>query len=103
MYTVYTITYWAKIGGQKSPSPHLHPCHTLTAISKLPPSFHQSKSSRCTGAIIITQESSFQYWPDVGEKAEFGEYTVDLISEEILEGFTIRTLSVLNKSIVGST
>ena len=30
---------------------------------------------------------------------KLGEYTVDLISEEILTGFTIRTLSVLNKKV----
>ena len=46
------------------------------------------------------QESCWQYWPDtVGEVTEFGEYIVDLISEEILTGFTIRTLSVLNKKV----
>ncbi len=49
---------------------------------------------------IVFQESSFQYWPAVGKMVKFGEYTVDLISEEILEGFTIRTLSVLNKKVV---
>ncbi len=31
--------------------------------------------------------------------AEFGEYTVDLMSEEILEGFTIRTLDVLHRKV----
>ena len=31
--------------------------------------------------------------------AEFGEYTVDLLSEEPLEGFTIRTVSVLHKKV----
>jgi hypothetical protein len=51
--------------------------------------------------ICYFQESSCQYWPDaVGELAEFGDYTVDLISEEDLEGFTIRTLSVLNKQVL---
>ena len=44
-----------------------------------------------------TQESSWQYWPAaVRELVGFGEFTVDLISEEALEGFTIRTLSLLH-------
>ena len=48
----------------------------------------------------MMQESSFQYWPDgVSEVVEFGEYTVDMISEETLTGFTIRMLSVLHKKV----
>ena len=31
--------------------------------------------------------------------AEFGEYRVDLINEEPLEGFTIRKISVLHKKV----
>ena len=46
-----------------------------------------------------TQESSWQYWPSVGETAVFGEYTVDLITEEVLQGFTIRVLSVINTKV----
>ncbi len=42
------------------------------------------------------QESSCQYWPAaVGQLTDYGDYTVDLMSEEVLEGFTIRMLSVL--------
>ena len=49
---------------------------------------------------MLVQESSFQYWPAVvGQLTEFGEYTVDMISEEALTGFTIRTLSVLHKKV----
>ena len=49
---------------------------------------------------LLSQESSFQYWPPaVGKVVKFGDYTVDLISEETLEGFTIRTLSVLYKKV----
>ena len=52
------------------------------------------------GHLFSSQESSYQYWPTaVGQLIEFGEYTVDLISEEALEGFTIRTLSVLHKKV----
>ena len=44
------------------------------------------------------QEASAQYWPDSGI-AQYGEYTVDLLGEEPLQGFTIRTLSVLDKKV----
>ncbi len=49
---------------------------------------------------FIIQESCFQYWPAVGKTAKFGEYTVDLTSEEILGGFAIRTLNVLHKKVL---
>ena len=35
------------------------------------------------------QEASAQYWPSSGI-AQHGEYTVDLLGEESLQGFTIR-------------
>ena len=40
-------------------------------------------------------EASAQYWPDSGI-TRFGEYTVDLLREETLEGFTIRELSIID-------
>ena len=33
---------------------------------------------------------------NIGHLAEFGEYTIDLMSEEPLEGFIIRTISVFH-------
>ena len=45
------------------------------------------------------QESSYQYWPTVGQVIVFGEYTVDLISEEPLTGFTVRKINVLEKKV----
>jgi len=39
-----------------------------------------------------------QYWPTTGIR-EFGEYTVDLLGEEELEGFVLRTLSVLESRV----
>jgi hypothetical protein len=45
------------------------------------------------------QESSVQYWPPAGKLVKYGEYTVDLMSEEALEGFTIRTLSILEHTV----
>jgi hypothetical protein len=41
-----------------------------------------------------------KYWPNVvGELAEFGEYMVDLITKEALDGFIVRTLSVLHVKV----
>ena len=45
------------------------------------------------------QESSYQYWPPIGQVIVFGEYTVDLISEEPLTGFTVRKISVLDNKV----
>ena len=44
------------------------------------------------------QEASAQYWPDRGI-AHYGEFAVDLLGEEPLEGFTIRKLSVMNTKV----
>ena len=48
------------------------------------------------------QEASAQYWPNSGV-AEYGGYAVDLLGEEPLQGFTIRTLSVMDKKVAGVT
>ena len=48
--------------------------------------------------LLASQESSHQYWPSSGVQ-NFGEFTVDLIGEEQLKGFTIRTLSVLEGNV----
>ena len=39
-----------------------------------------------------------QYWPTSGIQ-KIGEYTVDLIGEEKLEGFVLRTLSVVEGKV----
>ena len=47
---------------------------------------------------MLLQESSCQYWPVEGEMAQFGEFKVDLINQEELNGFTVRILDIiLNK------
>ena len=48
---------------------------------------------------VSVQESSYQYWPPVGQVIVFGENTVDLISEEPLTGFTVRKISVLDNKV----
>ena len=49
-----------------------------------------------SGLVEGGQESSAQYWPSSGT-VQYGEYIVDLLREEPLNGFTIRTLSVKDK------
>ena len=44
------------------------------------------------------QEASAQYWPD-SRIAHYGEFAVDLLGEEKLEGFTIRNLSVMDTRV----
>ena len=39
------------------------------------------------------QEASAQYWPSSGTY-QYGEYSVELLGEEPLEGFVIRNLNV---------
>ena len=41
------------------------------------------------------QEASAQYWPSSGTY-QYGEYSVELLGEEPLEGFVIRNLSVID-------
>ena len=44
------------------------------------------------------QEASAQYWPDSGI-AHYGEFAVDLLGEQPLEGFTIRKLSITHNKV----
>ena len=41
------------------------------------------------------QEASAQYWPSSGTY-QYGEYSVELLGEEPLQGFVIRDLSVMD-------
>ena len=49
--------------------------------------------------MILIQESSCQYWPVEGQVAQFGEFTVELIGQEDLSGFTIRTLEIQQSKV----
>ena len=52
-----------------------------------------------TSALIEEgKEASAQYWPDSGI-ARYGEFTVDLLGEEKLQGFMIRNLSVMDTKV----
>ena len=52
-----------------------------------------------TSALIEEgQEASAQYWPDSGI-AHYGEFAVDLLGEEKLQGFMIRNLSVMDTKV----
>ena len=47
---------------------------------------------------LIIQNVCYQYWPTSGVQ-KFGEYTIDLIGEENLEGFVLRMLSVVEGKV----
>ena len=42
---------------------------------------------------LSIQEVCYQYWPSIGLQ-RFGEFTVELLGEERLQGFVLRTVSV---------
>ena len=44
---------------------------------------------------ISSQEVCYQYWPSSGYQA-YGEFSVELLGEESLPGFSLRTLGILN-------
>ena len=54
------------------------------------------------GHLILSlklQETCYQYWPESG-LIQFREYTVDLMEEKVMEGFTKRTISVYNEKVI---
>ena len=51
-----------------------------------------------SGLVEGGQESSTQYWPSSGVY-QYGEYSVELLGEEPLEGFTIRDLGVFDSKV----
>ena len=51
-------------------------------------------------ASLSLQEVCYQYWPSSGI-VNIGEYTIDLLGEEKMEGFVLRTLSVLHSKVQG--
>ena len=51
-----------------------------------------------SGLVEGGEESSAQYWPDSGI-SHYGEFAIDLLGEETLEGFTIRNLSVMDTKV----
>ena len=51
-----------------------------------------------SGLVEEGQEASAQYWPNSGT-SQFGEFTVDLLGEEPLQGFTIRSFSAMDTKV----
>ena len=67
--------------------------------------FWKSIYDRNSAVVVMTsdfieggQETSTQYWPDSGI-AHYGEFTVDLLGEEKLQGFVIRNLSIMDTNV----
>ena len=44
------------------------------------------------------QEVCYQYWPSSGSQI-FGEFEVEVLGEERLQGFVLRTLSVMHSMV----
>ena len=49
-------------------------------------------------AITYSQEVCYQYWPSSGNQ-QCGEYSVDLLGEEELEGRVLRTLNITHSKV----
>ena len=47
---------------------------------------------------MYSQEVCYQYWPSSGDQ-QYGEYSVDLLGEEELEGHIIRTLNITHSTV----
>ena len=48
--------------------------------------------------MCCVQETCYQYWPPSGSQT-FGEFTVELLQEEKLSGFSIRNYGVYNEKV----
>ena len=53
---------------------------------------------RNRGTSLPMQEVCHQYWPSTGS-ATFGEFTVELLGEEMLQGFVLRTLHLYDAKV----
>ena len=47
---------------------------------------------------VHIQEVCYQYWPSSGSQS-YGEFTVELLGEERLQGFVLRTVSIQNAKV----
>ena len=48
--------------------------------------------------LIIIQEMCYKYWPSSGSQ-KYGKFTVEVLGEEELQGFVLRTLSVQHSKV----
>ena len=59
---------------------------------------------KCAVVVMVSglmeegQEASAQYWPSSG-MTQYGEYTVDLLREEKMEVFVVRTLNITHSKV----
>ena len=47
---------------------------------------------------VYVQEVCYQYWPSSGTQT-YGEFTVELVGEENLSGFSLRTFGAFNSKV----
>ena len=53
-----------------------------------------------SGLVEEGQEASAQYWPDQGGLYQYGEYDVELMGEELLDGYVTRDLCVIDTKVL---
>ena len=50
--------------------------------------------------VCVFQEVCYQYWPTSGSEC-FGEYKVELLGEEMMDGSVLKTFSVTHSEVCG--
>ena len=48
--------------------------------------------------VCVFQEVCYQYWPTSGSES-FGEYKVELLGEEMMDGSVLKTFSVTHSEV----
>ena len=60
---------------------------------------------KCAVVVMVSdlveegQEASAQYWPSHSGVFQYGEYDVELMGEESMEGYVMRELCVVNEKV----
>ena len=47
---------------------------------------------------LSLQEVCYQYWPSSGSLT-YGEFTVEIVGEEMMEGYVLKTLSIKHTEV----
>ena len=54
----------------------------------------------CAADVIVSlsQEVCYQYWPSSGTQT-YGEFTVEILGEEMFQGFSLKSFGVFNAKV----
>ena len=52
----------------------------------------------CVCVCVCVQEVCYQYWPSSGSQT-YGEFTVELVEEEEMEGHTLKTIAITHSEV----